>query len=152
MSDDRDDNEAPIEELNYLHPQIIDFGDARIARGKARYEFQGCQHKHLTYDLEERRVWCTDCQKSVPGFDAFMMIVKQYQHWWNQLADRQTKIEQMEKVQLHLRAARSLEKSWMGRRAPECVSCRSALLPEDYVGGRFKEKSLELARQARKKK
>lgn len=153
MSDDRDDNDdndAPIDELNYLRCQIIDIGDLRVARGKARYEFAGCSHRRLTYDSDERRVWCTECEKTLPAFDAFMVVIRDYQGWFNNLTDRQAKIEEMEKTQLHLRGARAIEKSWMGRRAPRC-KCGAAMLPEDFQSGRFPEVSLELARQARKK-
>jgi len=132
MSDD-----TPIVPLDYLHgPTVIDIGDARIARGKARREYTACRHRSLVYDKQERRVWCQDCEREVPAFDALMGLVEGYDEALQRLDRRRKQLEEAERFAVRGRAAKVMDEAWRSRNmVPACPHCRRGIFPEDVVKG-----------------
>lgn len=132
MSDD-----TPIDPLDYIHgPTVVDIGDARVARGKARREYSACSHRALVYDKQERRVWCQDCEREVPAFDAFTGIVEQYDRAIKSIEKRRKQVEEAERFAVRRRAAKVMDEAWRSRNmVPACPHCRRGIFPEDVVKG-----------------
>lgn len=153
-----DDDEAPIEARDYLVAQVVDLEGVRIARGMAVRRPRGmgeCSHMRLTYDLAERRVWCEDCERTVPAFDAFMVFVEKWTRIIGALKRREDAVKAAEAHSLISRAAKAIDDVWRGRRqTPCCPHCHEALLPQDFASGRFATRSreLEIQRRARNRK
>lgn len=151
MSDQKD---PPIQPLDYLSGvTVVDFGEARVARGMSRRPHSACKHGQLVYDKDERRVWCRDCETNVDAFDAFIILVENYSKAWAQVEDARRKLKSAMDHQLVSRAAKEIDQVWRGRHlTPCCPHCNEALLPEDFANGCGMQVSRELARAARKKK
>jgi hypothetical protein len=149
-----DEEDAPIKAVDYLHSQVVDLEGVRISRGIAQRKAPApgeCQHKHMTYDLHERRVWCEDCETTIPAFDAFMRLVG----WWQKITDslkrRADYVATAEQTSLISRAAKAMDDAWRRRKlAPCCPHCRGALLPDDFADGVKSSASAELERARRK--
>jgi len=150
------DEDAPIKAVDYLHSQVVDLEGVRIARGIAQRKapaFGECQHQHMNYDLHERRVWCEDCEKTIPTFDAFMGLVDWWQKITNSLKRRAEQVAAAEQASLISRAAKALDDVWRRRKmAPCCPHCRAAMLPEDFADGVDAMVSGELERARRRAK
>jgi len=128
---------APIEPQNYLYGvKVIDIGDARVKRGKSRRPIGCCPHKNLHYDTAERRIWCSDCEADVEGFDAFVVLVENFDRGFKRMKDREEKVLAAEQSALVSRAAREMDVHWRKRSTvPLCPHCSTALLPEDVLRG-----------------
>jgi hypothetical protein len=151
-----DDDLAPIEEQPYIFGQVIDLDGIRIARGKSKRPSvapKDCQHDHLVYDQDERRVWCKDCEKSIASFDAFLMITRNFMRFARTLTQREQAVEKAEAHALISRAAKAVDESWRRRKlSPCCPHCNGAILPEDFAEGIGSYRSTEIERQRRKSK
>lgn len=146
-------DDTPIDASSFVYGlKIADIGDARVKRGKSRRPFATCRHMHLTYDDQERRVWCDDCEKEVLGFDAFKVLVGQYVSAWESIERRLNQVKAAEKHALTSRAAKVIDVEWRKlKTAPTCPHCGDAILPEDVVGGLgMVSKELVRAKRARK--
>lgn len=123
-------DKPPIEELNYVGADVLKIGDIRIARGMTRRPRTTCTHERTTYDVEERRVWCSDCESEVEPFDAFHLIVRRLTEFQEALRRRLDELERAEAKALTLIAAKNLEREWRSRTTvPACPHCREALFP-----------------------
>ncbi len=147
-------SKRPIEPRDYLHgTKVVDIGDIRVSRGQTRVPRQTCSHRNLAYDEAERRVYCQDCENDVEAFDAFLILVHEYDSAWKAINRARTEIREAANHQLRSRAAKTMDDYWRSRKtAPNCPHCNEALLPEDVAGKRLSSSSLELSRQKRKKK
>lgn len=127
-------DDTPIEPIDFSYGvRVIDFGEARVARGLARRTPSTCKHAKMTYSEPERRVWCDDCKSTVDNFDAFKVIVEGYAAAMSRLNRIREEVAEAEKHVLHLIAAKNLEKIWRGGRlTPQCPHCRGGLLPDDF--------------------
>lgn len=152
MADDEKD--PPIDKQDFLYGmKVVDFGEIRVARGLSRRPYTGCKHLKLVYDNRERRVWCEDCERNIESFDAFLSLVENYNSAINQYEKIKETALQAHDHNLHLIAARNIEKAWRGRTmAIGCPHCRGGLLPEDFAKGGMSMCSAEIERQRRKKK
>lgn len=152
MTDDID-KDPPVQEQEFIGGvKVIDFGDIRVARGLSRRPFTTCPHKNMVYDNHERRVWCKDCEKNVDNFDAFKALVENFHKAYGQVERLRDEAIAAQEHNLHLIAAKNIEKAWRGRTmAIACPHCRGGLLPEDFqrIGSMC---SAEIERQRRKKK
>jgi hypothetical protein len=128
---------APIEPQDYLYGvKVVDIGDARVKRGKSRRPIGICQHKNLHYDPAERRIWCADCESDIEGFDAFVVLVENFDREFKRMKDREDKVLAAEEATLVSRAARVMDEQWRKRSTvPLCPHCSTALFPEDVVRG-----------------
>lgn len=126
--------DAPIEPGEFTHGvTVVDFGDARVARGMSRRPVSICKHTTLVYDTKERRIWCEDCQSTVEGFDAFLVLVEQFSDAQSIISRKNAEANAAQDHALHLIAAKNLEKHWRGRTmAVPCPHCGGGLLPEDF--------------------
>ena len=149
MAKDRD---PPISEVSYGHGvTVIDIGDIRVSRGRTRRPYSSCGHRRLSYDTQERRIWCRDCEREVEPFDAFERLVEAYARAHAQLQKRREELEQVENFRARSLAARQMDKAWQKRKTvPACPHCHQGLLPEDFKHGirmtvsrRFAEKQRE---------
>jgi hypothetical protein len=129
--------DAPIVPLDYLYGvKVVDIGDARVKRGKSRRPIGTCAHKSMHYDQEERRVWCADCEATIEAFDAFTVLVENFDRQVKRLQDRENKIVEAEAATLVSRAARVMDAEWRKHKTvPLCPHCSEPLLPEDIVRG-----------------
>lgn len=143
-------NDVPIQELNYIRPQVIDFGDIRVARGMSRRPVTTCLHAQLRYDLAERRIWCQDCEATVEGFDAFMVLVRNFEAMVNRASQNLRDAEEARAAVVHRIAARAVEKTWRRGMAVTCPHCHRGILPGDSLGGHSIE--FEKARRAKDEK
>lgn len=145
---------APIQPLDFLHgTTVVDIGDLRIARGMTRRTWSSCKHMALTYDTQERRVYCTDCETDVEPFDAFIQLVELHAH----IEARIARLREAETHTLFSRAAKVMDKAFRSSSmAPLCPHCRSAILPEDVANGvgmvnkemESKRRAVRLAKEA----
>ena len=139
--------DAPIEELEYVVRQVIDFGDIRVARGMSRRPVANCQHAQLRYDLQERRVWCQDCETTVESFDAFMVLVRNFQAVVSAADKMLREAKEAKAAVIHRIAAREVESIWRHKMAVTCPHCSRGILPSDGLGGQSTK--FETARRAK---
>ena len=130
-----DDKDPPIEPQEFLSGlKVVDFGDLRVARGLSRRPFSSCHHFSLVYDKSERRIWCRDCEKNVDPFDAFESIAINMNRAIKQYECIRDEAIAAKDHNLHLIAAKNIEKAWRGKTmAIGCRHCGGGLLPEDFV-------------------
>lgn len=116
---------------------VLDFGLARIKKGMTPRPKHGvCRHINQTYDPVERRVWCNDCGDEIEAFDAYMVIVENYERASRSLEARRAEIAEAETKGLISRAAKAIDRVWRKRDSvPLCPHCGEGLLPEDILSG-----------------
>ena len=103
----------PIEPQDYLYGvKVVDIGDIRIARGLSRRPHASCPHHHLVYDQKERRVWCSDCERDVEAFDAYMLLVQNFATAYERIERLHTEAHEASKFSLVSRAAKAIDKQW----------------------------------------
>ena len=147
--------DAPITEVArmYRYSEVINLSGVRIEQGLARYSGPKCEHKALMFDTAERRVWCKDCQRTVENFDAFLVLVNQYQPMVQHARRLTQEAEEARNHSMVSRAAKVVDQEWRGRNmAPCCTQCGAGILPEDFANGAGSavSREYEKARRARK--
>lgn len=127
------DKGAPIVPMDYIAGvKVVDIGEARIARGMSRRPFSGCHHNNCTYDNQERRVWCLDCESTIEPFDAFVMIVGYFDAAQKKIDKAVTEVNEARAFSLISIAAKKIDKLWRRRNmVPCCPHCKHGILPED---------------------
>ena len=127
----------PIDELNYIGGvTVVDIGDLRVSRGLTRRPIAVCKHLNMSYDPKERRIWCRDCEQDIDNFDAFRVIVEQYDSALRNLQRRQTALKEAEAFQVRSIAAKKIDKAWRSKNmVPACPHCSNGLFPEDFKNG-----------------
>lgn len=138
-----------------LRQVVVDLGDMRVQFGLPRTPRPKCSHKRLTYSPEERRVWCLDCESTVDGYDAFMVLVTHFQNMEREARRRLKRATEAQQAHIHRTAAKALDRAWSGRSpmAVACPHCGDGLLPEDFQnGGLQTSRQIEIARRERKRK
>lgn len=135
MSNDKKD--PPIIEQEFLGGvKVVDIGDYRVSRGFSRRAYTSCSHKQMVYDLQERRVWCKDCESNIDSFDAFESIVKHFDFQNKFIKRERQEIEAAKAHSLISIASKILDKAWRRKKtAPCCPHCKKGLLPEDFKDG-----------------
>lgn len=146
--------DKPIEPQDYLYGvKVVDIGDLRIARGKTRRPYESCKHMALVYDNNERRIYCSDCERDVEAFDAFETLVERWNGMMVNLKRRESEIVQAESFTARRLATKTLDAIWRKKdEVPNCPHCNEALLPEDFVNTRVKRSSARLARARRERR
>ena len=123
---------APVVEMGN---KVVDIGDVRVSRGRTRRPATTCNHKSVTYDSTERRVWCQDCETELDHFEAFMLLVNQWDVCMRKHDRRESEIKSAEAHTLRRRAAKKMDAAWQSRSmVPCCPHCNEALLPDDVMG------------------
>lgn len=134
MDDKRD---PPIEEPGFIGGgTVIDIGDVRVARGLTRRHHSSCPHRRILYDNKERRIWCKDCEREVESFDAFVMLVEQFDSAQKKVKRREEAVAAAETFKVRMLATKVLDEAWRSHSmVPACPHCGSGLFPEDFKGG-----------------
>lgn len=131
---------------------VVDIGDLRVARGKARRPYTACKHLQLVYDAQERRIFCTDCEADIHAFDAFTSIVERYSGALDRLSEREAQVNQAETFAVRSRAAKAMDEAWRSRtKYPCCPHCRRGISPHD-VATRLAMVGQEIENARRRKK
>lgn len=143
-------SKRPIEPVEFSHGvNVVDIGDIRVARGKTRVPGPSCRHRTVTYDQNERRVYCEDCEQDIDGFDAFLMLVECHHAAIARVERRERELQEAEQFVARSRAVKCLDKIWRGRRmVPNCPHCGEGLLPEDVLNNQSAS-SAELTKRKR---
>lgn len=132
---------------------VINLADFRVSKAGPRHfgSPPPCKHAALVYAPAERLITCSDCQREVSGFDAFMVLMSQFERVRMDAEHRLRTAQDAEKATVGRRAAKVFDKAWSGHQmAVCCPHCDGGLLPEDILG-RASQRSadLERARRAR---
>ena len=135
MSEDKKD--PPIIEQEFLSGvKVVDIGDYRVARGLSRRAHPSCDHTRLVYDIQERRIWCKDCEKDVEAFDAFKGIVSNFAAQIKILERREEAVAEAESYNLISIAAKNIDEAWRKKKMiPCCPHCKRGIMPEDFKSG-----------------
>ncbi len=144
---------APIDDLKYRSGvNVVDIGDLRVSRGRTRRPASVCTHRRMAYDPQERRIWCKDCEQEVESFDAFVLLVEEYDSAAKRLEARLERVEAAETFTARGLAAREMDKAWRSRTmVPACPHCNHGLFPEDFRNGpAMVGKDYALARRRRR--
>lgn len=129
---------------------IISIGDWKIQRnGEHRIQTEGdCDHKHLELDERGDVVRCLKCGTQVSAFWAIKMISEQYNSSLRRLVRERETVKQAKEENLHLLAAKKVEKAWRRRSmVPACPHCGRGILPEDGLGSSMINREMELRRR-----
>lgn len=86
-----------------------------------------CLHDRTEIDVNNRSISCRDCGKVVDAFEALMRIADRasafQQQWETMRKDHRNLADYVP----HLRAVRSLEHLWRGKRLPMCPHCKKGV-------------------------
>ena len=146
--------DAPITPQNYLHgAKVVDIGDLRIARGMTRRPVSTCKHLRMVYDTQERRIYCEDCESDVDPFDAYLILVHEWDRAVSRLERERAELEAAKDHHVRSRAAKAMDDEWRRRNTvPACPHCKAGIFPEDVANGVGRTgKKLEQARRKREK-
>lgn len=142
----------PIEPQGFLYGvNVVDIGDLRVARGLTRRPVSSCKHKQVAYDPKERRIWCGDCETDVEPFDAFMLLVEQFDGAAKKVERLMQEAHEASKFQLISRAAKAIDKEWRSKNmVPSCPHCHAGIWPEDALMMGSVGKEYDLASRKRR--
>jgi len=143
----------PIVPQDYMGGvKVVDIGEARVRRGKTDRPLDTCRHLRTVFDDDERRIWCKDCESDVDPYDAFKLLVENFDRANQALSKRQREVEESEQATIRSRATKLLDKIWRSRKSvPCCPHCKEGLLAEDFITGVIGEASKELTLRKRTK-
>ena len=154
MTDAQGGGGDPIDEAatqGQYHHVVIDLDKVRVALGWPRTpRHLRCQHLSMVYSTEERRVWCKDCESTIDTFDAWLVLIQNFEGMMRDVRSRLAKAAEALAAVVIRRAAKELDRSWGQKMAPCCPHCRRGLLPEDFADGAAGAVSVELERGRRK--
>lgn len=132
-----------------LHSNVIEIEGYEF---KKTYKNR-CEHKHIEYDPSERSISCADCKYEFDHFEAFCFMLKQYNYAVTRLNRDRRECREVENHQLHLKAAKDVEKAWRSKSmVPTCPHCYEAIFPQDGFGGSMTSKEYALQRREFMKK
>ena len=115
--------------------KVVDFGEARIRRGKTKRPYETCSHRNMVYDNQERRIWCTDCENDIEPFDAFTVLVENFHAAYSRMDREREEVKALIANNRLKVAAQKLSQEWLKRNTvPVCPHCNNGLLPEDFTG------------------
>lgn len=130
---------------------VIEFADIQIRFKRKQWNPDECKHKHLSYSPSDEEIICEDCDKVIPSFKAFMLLVDRYRDAYAGLDRRLDEIKELEaKANIGLlRATRKVNGAWRTRgMVPCCPHCKEAIFPDDGLGDSMTNK--EMALQSRR--
>lgn len=129
---------------------VVNIGDLRIRhlekkkpwdKGKDR-----CKHYNLTFDDNGSIVTCDDCSMQVSPYWALQMMSDHYDQAMKALERARAVHKHELSGELHLIAAKKVEKAWRSRNmVPTCPHCSRGILPEDGLGGSLTRREFEVA-------
>lgn len=155
MSDPKDPPKTPpIVEQDYISGvKVVDIGDLRVARGLSRRPYSACRHRRLVYDQKERRIWCKDCETDVEPFDAFVLLVGNFDRAAADIERAQAEVKAAKAHNIIRIAAKKMDELFRRRNmVPACPHCGSGIFPEDVDQMGSVNREWEEAKRARKAK
>ncbi len=136
--------------------EIIEIGDMLIQRKKEKPRFmndgQGCDHKKIVLDDAGHIVTCSKCGIQLGAYWALKKLTEQYDYWVNRFnqerAEHKEDVKTFRQENIHLIAARTVEKAWRVRdMVPSCPHCHAGILPEDGLGKSLINREMEMRRR-----
>lgn len=135
--------------------QIINLADVCIRFGLPKSKFADrCKHRSIIYNKDDRRVWCSDCERTIDNFDAFMIFTEYFQAMESAAKWKNDKAQEALNATINRRATKVIDRAWSAGNAMaiRCPHCSSGLLPEDFANGVAQcSREIELARRERKR-
>lgn len=130
---------------------VVDLAGFRIQAGRPPAKSTPCQHKNMIYSMQERRVWCEDCNRTIDNFDALKQVIIELDNMMSEARSKLAQADAALRSSVRRRASKELDRAWSGSMVPCCPHCRRGLLPDDFVDGGTGSisKSLEIARRRR---
>lgn len=146
--------DPPIVEQDYLSGvKVVDIGDLRVARGMSRRPIALCRHRALMYDQNERRIWCKDCESDVAAFDAFLVIVENFDGAADTIRREMERVNQAVSHNLISIASKQMDEKFRRKKmVPACPHCGEGIFPEDVAKMGSINREWETVRRARKAK
>jgi hypothetical protein len=133
-----------------MSADVIQIGDLALKRKERTYppNPEACPHKKLELDAQGDIVTCLDCKKQVSAFWALIMLVEQYRSARDRLIHEHEVLQQARSENLHLIAARKVDKAWRSRTmVPTCPHCHKGIFAEDGFGGSLVNREMEQRRR-----
>lgn len=126
---------------------VVDIGEMRIARDRvSQFLPKACQHKSLRLEEHGEVVKCVDCGTQVSAFWALKMMTEQWATASSRLKAAREALEADKQANLHLVAARKVEKAWRNKTmVPACPHCHRGVFASDGFGGAMVNKRIEEA-------
>ena len=89
-----------------------------------------CKHIDLTYSTEHETVFCNACESYISPFVALLSVVTHIGHEQDKITSGREWMDEQTKQNLHLIAAKSMEKAWRSKRLPCCPHCMGGITAE----------------------
>lgn len=128
---------------------VITLADVRLSRGWPTGP--KCEHRNLVYSPQDRAIKCKSCSAPVEAFDAFMMLVRNFDAMVSSARTAEHKANEALGSVVVRRAAKALDKAWGRKMSPCCPHCNGGLIPADFADGIRSAvgEELEIARRRR---
>lgn len=97
-----------------------------------------CFHSHLCFDEHNEFIECKDCGLPVSPFQAFIILVRNYNQAVERFRRREQELEDLEKRRERglLVATKKVDEAWRRKNmVPVCPHCKEAIFPDDGFGG-----------------
>jgi hypothetical protein len=131
---------------------VVDLDKVRVALGWPRTpRHRRCKHQSMVYSTEQRRVWCKDCESTIETFDAWLVLIRNFEGMMRDVRGKLAKASAALSAVVIRRAAKEIDRTWGQKMAPCCPHCRRGLLPEDFANGASSATSAEFERARRKR-
>ena len=91
-----------------------------------------CKHGSYVIDMENGDVYCDDCKAPVSHFHVLRDMCNRYQEIEHAVKYQRDLIEELKKTDLHLKAAKRIEKLWRGGNEPLCPHCKTGIAPDGF--------------------
>lgn len=121
-----------------MSDNVIEVGDFSVLRKNSKYTRfteKSCQHFSLEMDENGHVVNCLDCKKQVSAYFALELMLDSLKKSRREVASKKSELEQLKTENLHLVAAKKVEKVWRTRdMLPMCPHCGVGISKEDGLG------------------
>lgn len=135
-----------------MSDNVIDIGAFRVSRNGPKRSYdrndKRCPHGQIELDDQGQIVRCTQCGETLSAYWALGMLAKVFNDEWEKLKMAQDRATAAREIQLHLVAAKSLEKVWRSRSmVPCCPHCDRGILAEDMLRPAQTRREFEIKRR-----
>lgn len=133
---------------------VIQIGDFRIAQKQRSWLRSKSECRHLSIELDDNGglVKCSDCKESLSPYWALSHLAEQFNSAYKKVEARAARVEEDKSANIHLIAARVVEKAWRRKQmVPTCPHCSCGIKPTDNFGHSLIHVSIEDRRRAASK-
>ncbi len=146
MTDDRPSDAYE----NYRGERVTNIVDLEFTRRHRAATVKECSHKRFELDPNGQIVTCADCGQQVTAFWALEKLIDRWHRGHESLRAMRDKIEHDAQQITHLKAAKTMERTWRSRQMlPCCPHCHRGITPEDMQRASSVDRDFELARRQR---